>query len=727
MPTAETNRRRRARRNYTAREMEELHWQQMQAARAAAAPKKKKRRTAAQKKALAKARRAAQLKRVGRRYGPYKSVSARVGGRRMPTYAYRGPKGHPKKIPLWAIVGARSKSDLERRVADDPRLARRVVRAKSRREKASQRVLLHGDFFTPNRRRKTRRAVAVPYETWSENMAVRKNARKRGASFKRTAQYKKMMAGLRRYRRAHGKSAAAPRKTRGRRHRTAAQRRATAHMLAARWGKRVRARKTWKNAEENRRRRRRRNVTSATPNRRSVANRRRRRRKNPMYSDNRRVANRRRRRNAAPVTENRRRRTRRRRKNPMYADNRRVANRRRRRRHYEDNRRVHRRRRRHVANVRHYAANRPRRYRRNPGYADQLKSVFKIGATVTLGFVGHRALSHLVSESLLGSMATFQTGSGKDWRGVIGGLITALAGIPLANKMLEKSPSTAAQVGAGIVASLLHQTLITVLKVANQPDVAGYLAAYPNEDGRPYHTMAGYGAYEMLPPGAHGVGAYELYPGYQGTHGFGEYVANPWRTSAAAGFGAYDYYDQYHGMGQPITQAAAAFGQGPRIIQPMHGFGQPITQAAAAYGQPPNIVYPPGVHGYDGFGQPITQAAAAFGAVTPDITQAAAGTGEFIATGLKGIGQYDGVDGYGLGAPVHTDEGVHPDLTSAERALSVAEAAAGVGDLPPMASAGRGDVPLISTLIPDMIAAPIEDAPTGARAGILYGGDGIFS
>lgn len=264
-----------------------------------------------------------------------------------------------------------------------------------------------------------------------------------------------------------------------------------------------------------------------------------------------------------------------------------------------------------------YTSNRRRRrYRRNPGLVDQLKQLLKVGAKMALGFMGHRALTYVVSEQLLAKVEIFSTGSLSEYRGIIGGAIAAVGGVALVSKF---APAHAAQIGAGIMTSLVHATIVAVLKKIGQPNVAGYLAAYPDAEGHAYHSMAGYGGY----------GAYELVPGM-------------------SGMGEYDYYNQYSGLGQ--------------------------------------------------------------------LTQAAAGTGEYFMPGLQGIGEYEAVEGYGaLGQQPYTDEGIHPNLNAAEHALTVAEAAAGVGDLP-----------LQSTVDPYQVAAPIMDGPTGSRAGILEGGDGIF-
>jgi len=146
--------------------------------------------------------------------------------------------------------------------------------------------------------------------------------------------------------------------------------------------------------------------------------------------------------------------------------------------------------------------------------------------------------------------------------------------------------------------------------------------------------------------------------------GFGEYMATN-------GFGEY--------------MATNGFGAAPMLSQAAAGFGAPM----------------------------LSQAAAGFGA--PMLSQAAAGTGEYVASGVQGIGDYEMVNGTGsFGVE---EDGIAPNLHSAEHALNIAEAAAGVaiGDLPPQ-----------SQQWPMMVAKPISDTMTGARAGTFQGRDGIF-
>lgn len=111
----------------------------------------------------------------------------------------------------------------------------------------------------------------------------------------------------------------------------------------------------------------------------------------------------------------------------------------------------------------------------------------------------------------------------------------------------------------------------------------------------------------------------------------------------------------------------------------------------------------------------VPQGVGGFGA-TPLLSEAAAGTGAYNAHSVSGIGDYEAVAAYGeLGASKMTDEGIMPNLNEAERALTVAEAAAGIGDLP-----------MRSIVEPTMIADPINESPEGSRAGIFGGRDGVF-
>lgn len=101
----------------------------------------------------------------------------------------------------------------------------------------------------------------------------------------------------------------------------------------------------------------------------------------------------------------------------------------------------------------------------------------------------------------------------------------------------------------------------------------------------------------------------------------------------------------------------------------------------------------------------------------PMLTQAPAGMGEYIVSDAKGIGDYEEVPPE-YTRPVPVDEGIYPDLTAAEKALSIAEAAAGVGAF--------NTLPTQSTVYPDQYRDNLAAAPDAERAGVFTNGNGIF-
>jgi hypothetical protein len=160
----------------------------------------------------------------------------------------------------------------------------------------------------------------------------------------------------------------------------------------------------------------------------------------------------------------------------------------------------------------------------------------------------------------------------------------------------------------------------------------------------------------------------------------------------AAGYGAYYEFspgEQYSGMG-----AYYEFSPGEQYS----GMGEYIEQGTAGFGD-------------------YAQAAAGFG--SPMLAQAAAGVGEYIVQGAEGIGEYEQVTPE-YSAPAVTREGIAPSLSSAEAALSMAEAAAGVGGF------GNVDANLQQIVYPKGQSLTIADDPGGSRSGLFYGGNGVF-
>jgi hypothetical protein len=189
---------------------------------------------------------------------------------------------------------------------------------------------------------------------------------------------------------------------------------------------------------------------------------------------------------------------------------------------------------------------------------------------------------------------------------------------------------------------------------------------------------------------AEAIGNYANAPGYAQYSGMGAYYEfSPHQVYSGYG----EFYETVPTPG--LEQAAAGMGFGAT--------GQMLTQAAAGYGQLPHLQQ-----------------------------MYANSMGEYYATGLEGIGEYEAAPDASVGTPAYTDDGIHPNLNSAEQMLDVAEAAAGVGGLGAsgemltQAAAGFGGLPLQSTVNPMISAMNIPDVPGGSRAGILAGGDGIF-
>lgn len=138
----------------------------------------------------------------------------------------------------------------------------------------------------------------------------------------------------------------------------------------------------------------------------------------------------------------------------------------------------------------------------------------------------------------------------------------------------------------------------------------------------------------------------------------------------------------------PASGMGEYYGLGPGPLQT-----QQLTQAAAGF-------------------RPM-QAAAGMGAL---VTQAAAGQGEYLAYNAQANGNnYEQVPTAPV--PMAVDDGVMPNLYSAEQELNVMEAAAGIG---------QAEIPYQSTVNPLQLEVPIGDEPRGSRSGIFEGGGGIF-
>jgi hypothetical protein len=217
---------------------------------------------------------------------------------------------------------------------------------------------------------------------------------------------------------------------------------------------------------------------------------------------------------------------------------------------------------------------------------------------------------------------------------------------------------------------------------------------------------------------------------------FSSFVYGLLTTAVAKFAGPDNKYQAYLGLGaeaggrqgsalpsymRGYGEYVATNGYGEYVASGIQGFGNPLLeQAHAGYGA---LLEQAAASGYGAYQQPpISQAVAGYGyGAAPSgaiIQEAAAGypMGEYVASGIKGIGEYEMSPMTGMGASKWQErDGIRPDLHSAERALSVAESMAGIGDLN-----------TLSIVEPTQVAAPVGDMTDGTRSGILAGRDGIF-
>lgn len=663
MHKAKANRPKR-KRKLTKRERAEISRKNLRKARAAKRRKATARRAAPSKRKTAKRaparRKTTRHKATRRTYGGrYKALKARIGPRSRWTFMHRTKKGGVRHIPEYAVLGYKSPRALIRQSMTDKGARRYVARKErldARREREAERAAARiraGKGLFTP----NRADEVLSYEEWEDMMRPNRKRRRKASKKGRRRQTKKQRAAsLRNLRKA--RAARRGKKVTKRRRKKAgvSTRRRRAVVATTKRRRRKGTRRRRKLTKAQRAAISRRNLKKArAARRRGGATKRRRKGRKARKLTGRKLV--------VYVANRRRRRRYRRNNNNETKVTQAAANRRRRRARRNQGAYNVNRRRRYYTNQGAYNVNRRRRrYRRNQAtmsgdYMSQLKSAMKLGLSVLVGYAGHRATTHLLDEMVLSKVAALNTGALAPYRGLIASAITAAIGIPVAVKV---APKLAVPVAAGMAASLLQGALLAGLVAANQQKIASYLSAYPDAAGRMYGQQLG--SYYTFRP-------HEIFP----TSGYGSYYTLPTPT---AGFGLDT---------SQLTQAAAGFGQ-PRLFE-----------AAAGYGQDPNM---------------LTQAAAGMGAL---VTQAAAGTGEYIAYNASAIGDYDEIPT--TTSPMMVDEGIYPNLGDAEQALSVAEAAAGVGS---------AELPLQSTVDPSLIADPVTELPGGSRSGVFQGGDGIF-
>jgi len=187
--------------------------------------------------------------RAGKRGGTFNLLTAQIGGKRVPTYAYRARGGRLAQLhDIPKLVGFASQESLNEFLeSGDPALAKRQTNVRRhlwsiqhRREKAAERVLKHGDLFTPN---------ASSYSEWSESMTPNKRRSKKSTKKSRrghrkgTKAWKKLQAGRRRYQAKRSRRAKSRRGKHAHKARGASKR---TRRAAAKRGGRKASRKGWR-------------------------------------------------------------------------------------------------------------------------------------------------------------------------------------------------------------------------------------------------------------------------------------------------------------------------------------------------------------------------------------------------------------------------------------------------------------------------------------------------
>ncbi len=114
-----------------------------------------------------------------------KGLIAKLGGRSLRTYVEKTPSGGLRKMPRWKVLGFRSLAAMKKAMNLGPgakpgavktrdRTLRRIESIRKVRARRAERILRHGDIFTPN-------TTVIPYEEWSASMTPNKKRAKKKA------------------------------------------------------------------------------------------------------------------------------------------------------------------------------------------------------------------------------------------------------------------------------------------------------------------------------------------------------------------------------------------------------------------------------------------------------------------------------------------------------------------------------------------------------------------
>lgn len=478
-------------------------------------------------------------------YRRYKRVSLqdpRTGKKRL-SYMARGKKGRLKKIPAWAIAGARSAKEFR----SSDKFAKARERITKRRAAAARRMEKSGGPFTPNRSKKTMRKPKGKKRSRSEAAKLghrRRKAKKVARRTKRPVGKGRGRLGVKLKR---GKIYYKGRKPRALKGRKKGVRRLPKAriLLTNRKTRRYSANKSRKSTKRSRA------AKKAWRTRKARAAARRSPRRTKRRSGKRR----------------------------SYAPNRKGKR--------SSGRRAMSKRR----------SRRGRRYTANQ-FMGQLKKLGVTALFAVTGFLAHKVLTRLLVEKVvapaLTPKATAGVGAWQDvmlkWSPIIVGGVVAGVGVAA---MHYAAPKRRDEVGAGMIVSFLHTSILTVLGNMEDPKVkeaAKWIAGYDTSStaasiGRYRRTMQGLGDAPQrstlphyAPTGRRGV-LQQAVAGrgtgeYFQASGLGEYFA-----SGVQGIGAYEL------AGPLVTQAAAGLGQ--RIddgIRPDANLDAVLTLAEAMAG-----------------------------------------------------------------------------------------------------------------------------------------------
>jgi len=322
--------------------------------------------------------------------------------------------------------------------------------------------------------------------------------------------------------------------------------------------------------------------------------------------------------------------------------------------------------------------NRRRSYRRNGrkggfklfrknAFMANLKAVFMTGVFVSTGFIAHRVLTNLLVDKALATTLADNTAF-QTWKKPLAGLGVLGIGVAVSGAVAQKR---AMELGAGMFASWLQSVIVSGLNAAQKPEWVAQIAGYSNS--RAY----------MLRNGRR----------RRGLRGFsGE------RNAMSIG-------PRYTPVGQ-YSQAAAGTSQAAA--------GTSWTQATA--GGRTLGEYFSTTNSVQGVGEYFNA------------------TGEYFAPqGMKGVGAYEPAGQLAMQASAGVNhvirDGIRPD-SDLDQALDLAEAAAGVGEVPQITRVGQKSQWIPNgPLFAGETAVRDTQATSEISAGILsrQGGNGILS